>query len=101
MIIEENTPIAALSVSDFRTLMKDIARPTVESKPASAKRYVYGLQGIAELFQCSHLTAQRYKDGILKDACMQSGRKIIVDVDKAIQLFSEAKNSRGAKYGKK
>lgn len=101
MIIEENTPIAALSVSDFRALMKEIDRPAKEGKPVTPKRYVYGLQGIAELFQCSHLTAQRYKDGIIKDACMQSGRKIVVDVDKAMELFSAAKQSRGAKYGKK
>ena len=101
MIIEENTPIAALSVSDFRALMKDIARPNSEGKTATPKRYVYGLQGIAELFQCSHLTAQRYKDGILKDACMQSGRKIVVDVDKAMELFSLARKTKGMRYGKK
>ena len=53
------------------------------------KRYVYGLKGIQELFNVSHLTAQRYKDGILKDAVFQSGRKIVVDADKAIELFNE------------
>ena len=53
------------------------------------KRYVYGLKGIQELFNVSHLTAQRYKDGILKEAVFQSGRKIVVDADKAIELFNE------------
>lgn len=52
------------------------------------KRYVYGLKGIQELFNVSHLTAQRYKDGILKDAVFQSGRKIVVDVEKAMELFN-------------
>lgn len=56
--------------------------------PAPGKRYVYGLKGIQELFNVSHLTAQRYKDGILKDAVYQSGRKIVVDADKAIELFN-------------
>lgn len=56
--------------------------------PVPGKRYVYGLKGIQELFNVSHLTAQRYKDGILKDAVYQSGRKIVVDADKAIELFN-------------
>ena len=57
--------------------------------PEPGKRYVYGLKGIQELFNVSHLTAQRYKDGIIKEAVFQSGRKIVVDADKAIELFNE------------
>ena len=60
-----------------------------DATPEPGKRYVYGLKGIQELFNVSHLTAQRYKDGIIKDAVYQSGRKIVVDVDKAIELFNE------------
>ena len=56
------------------------------------KRYVYGLKGIQSLFKISHLTAQRYKDGILKPAVMQQGRKIVVDVEKAMELFKNYKD---------
>ena len=56
--------------------------------PVPGKRYLHGLKGIQELFNVSHVTAQRYKDGILKDAVYQSGRKIVVDADKAIELFN-------------
>lgn len=59
-----------------------------DSKPT---RYVYGLRGIQELFNVSHKTAQLYKNGILRDACYQYGRKILVDVDKAIFLFKQTK----------
>ena len=65
----------------------------VVSDPVSGKRYVYGIRGIQELFNVSHPTAQKYKDGIIKDAVFQSGRKIVVDVDKALELFN-SRNGR-------
>ena len=59
-------------------------------------RHVYGLKGIEELFHVSHKTAQKYKDGILRPAVRQNGRKIITDADYAMELFSKAgdKNER-------
>ena len=70
-----------------------IQEATGENTPSTGKRFVYGLKGIQELFNVSHPTAQRYKDGIIKEAVRQSGRKIIVDVDKALELFS-SRNGR-------
>lgn len=61
--------------------------------PIPGKRYVYGIRGIQDLFNVSHVTAQKYKDGILRDAIYQSGRKIVVDVEKAMELF----NSKGGR----
>ena len=43
-----------------------------------------------QLFNVSNVTAQRYKNGIIKDAVKQCGRKIIVDADKALELFKAA-----------
>ena len=60
-----------------------------DQKEHSPKNYVYGLRGIQDLFQCSHTQAQRYKDGLLKPAIIQSGRKIMVDVDTAVMLFNQ------------
>ena len=72
----------------------DITGPARECKEAagidSGRRYVYGLKGISNLFGVSKVTAQKYKDGILKDAVYQSGRKIVVDADKAMALFIES-----------
>ena len=59
-----------------------------EAVQESEKRYIYGLRGIRQLFNVSHTTAQRYKDTIIKDAVLQQGRRIIVDADKAMELFN-------------
>lgn len=95
MTIDENTPIAALTVRQF----SDLLRKQVPTQQASAKlpenhKYVFGLSGIRQLFNVSHSTAHRYKETILKDACKQQGRKILVDVEKAMELFSERKGGR-------
>ncbi len=51
-------------------------------------RVVYGISGIAALFGCSIPTAQRIKSsGKINAAITQTGRKIVVDADKAIELF--------------
>lgn len=61
------------------------------AQPEERRHYVYGLKGIMELFSCSNVTAQRYKNGIIAGAVKQYGRKIVVDADKAVELFNEAK----------
>lgn len=53
----------------------------------SKKRYEYGIRGIAKIFGCSIPTANRIKkSGKINAAITQIGRKIIVDVDHALQL---------------
>lgn len=87
----ENTPLAMLTVADLREIIRE-NQP--EPKPAarqSSGRLVYGLKGIADLFGVSHLTAQRYKDGLIKEAVRQNGRKIVTDADYALELFNERK----------
>lgn len=48
---------------------------------------VYGLKGIMELFNVSKSTAWVYKNTFLADACVQKGRKILVDTKKALELY--------------
>ncbi len=60
-------------------------------KIQTSGHYVYGLRGIQQLFGVSHKTAQEYKDGLIKDAVRQNGRKIVVDADYALELFSRRK----------
>lgn len=59
------------------------------ARPAPTGRLVYGLRGIQDLFHCSHKQAQFYKDKIIAEAVKQNGRKIVVDADRALQLFNE------------
>lgn len=90
--IDRNTPLVMLTLGDLLDALKGEdatnTQPIKNETPDPGKRYVHGLKGIQELFNVSHLTAQRYKDGILKDAVYQHGRKILVDADKAVELFN-------------
>lgn len=88
-----------LTVGQFLELLHsrdEISKPIKEVSDYTDKKYVYGLKGIRETFNVSHATAQKYKNTILKDAIIQNGRKIIVDVEKALELFS----AKGGKYEK-
>lgn len=94
--IANETPIAMLTVGQLREVLKETVtgNPTpieVREQPDPATRYVYGLGGIRRLFGVSHTTAQRYKDTIIKDAVKQNGKKMVVDADKALELFNQHK----------
>lgn len=88
MKITEQTPLSFLTVGQFMELLNTGKQNAPVAVRESEKRYVYGLRGIRQLFNVSHTTAQRYKDTIIKDAVLQQGRKIIVDADKAMELFN-------------
>ena len=66
-----------------------------ESTTSQLLKYVYGLNGIAELFNCSIPTANRIKNsGKISDAISQFGRIIITDKEKAIELFGKKNGGR-------
>ena len=94
------TPLYSLTVEQFTELLDERIKAAISNEAASipatkpAGRLVYGLRGIRELFGVSHLTAQRYKDGIIKEAVLQNGRKIVVDADLALKLFDERRNEK-------
>ena len=68
---------------------------TKASSSKEEKRYVYGLAGIARLFGCSLPTANRIKQsGKINRAITQIGRKIIVDVDLALELAGRKTGGR-------
>lgn len=84
--MRDDTRIIDLTVGELKTLLKKDA-PIVKREE---KRLVYGIKGIAELFGCSISTAQRIKDsGKIKKALTQVGRKIVVDADKALELYKK------------
>lgn len=90
--IDRDTPLVMLTLGDLLEVLTFFQgdRQT-EEKASPAKRYVYGLKGIADLFHVSTKTAMAYKNGIIADACFQSGRTIVVDADKALELFKDQK----------
>ena len=89
-------PIWQLSGREFVALMKSTLQDTENGKEEEPrKRFVFGLDGICDLFGCSKSTAERIKQsGIIDAAISQVKRKIVVDAELALQLFSKSMNAR-------
>jgi len=91
--ITDSTPVAMLTVGQQKELIQgwvkevlgvsNISTPQKETE----KRYVYGIAGIASLFNVSYVTAFNLKNGLLKPAVFQQGRRIICDAEMAMELF--------------
>lgn len=60
-----------------------------------SKKLVYGIAGIARLFDCSIPTANRIKkSGKIDQAITQIGRKIVIDADLALELAGKKNGGR-------
>jgi hypothetical protein len=95
-----NKRLIDVTVGDFLDLIEErVNTKVVVDTTQENKRYVYGLAGIAELFNCSKTTANRIKQsGKIDGAIRQIGNLIIVDADKAITLAGRIEKK---KYTKK
>jgi hypothetical protein len=82
-------PLWQMTGEEFLFLQNNSQQHNVKSyAPVElAKKYVYGILGIAQLFDCSLPTANRIKKSKKIDkAITQIGRKIIVDAELALEL---------------
>ena len=85
--------IIDMTAGEFAEVLTDalrdsLAKPNGETKQEVANRYVYGIAGIASLFNCSKTTASRIKaSGKIDEAISQSGRLIAVNADLARELM--------------
>ena len=87
--IDPNTRIIDLTISDLLELIGTINTAPKEAPRVPERRLVYGIAGIAQLFNCSITTANRIKaSGRINGAIMQNGRTIVVDADLALELFN-------------
>lgn len=89
-------PVCMMTGEELTLLLQNIgtAKVSAEVTPEYKKRYVYGVQGIAETFGCSIPTANRIKaSGVIDDAITQVGRKIVVDPELALRLAKDAKEN--------
>jgi hypothetical protein len=85
-------PLFSLTVGEFLDLLKEYDKPVVMDFTKKDEKYVYGIDGIAELFKCSRKTAQRIKSsGRIDKAIKQLGRKIVVDAKLALELTQKKK----------
>lgn len=89
MEITSDTRIIDLTVGQLMDLFAKAQAPAAQAQPKEEKRLVYGIAGIAQIFNCSMTTANRIKaSGRINDAITQHGRIIVVDANKALQLFN-------------
>ncbi|MDD6437901.1 MAG: DUF3853 family protein [Prevotella sp.] len=90
------TPVCMMTGEELSLLLSNLnLLADKKSEPSSTpatKHLAYGIHGIAETFGCSIPTANRIKkSGIIDAAITQVGRKIVVDVDLALELAANAK----------
>ncbi|GEJ47624.1 MULTISPECIES: DUF3853 family protein [unclassified Chryseobacterium] len=79
--IDPSTPIWKLTVAEFLELSKNFSND---------KKYEYGLKGLAKILGCSVSKASEVKSsGILDKAIIQNRNIIIIDKEKALQLFAK------------
>ena len=90
-----NIPLWQLTVQEFENLMGRILSEFFQHEEMSARdppRMAYGLDGLCKVLGCSKSTAMRLKkSGILDEAIVQTGRKIIIDADKALDILYNKK----------
>ena len=91
-------PVWQMTGEEFIFLSKHASRQT-ETQPQpitdTERKYVYGILGIGKLFGCSLPTANRIKkSGKIDKAITQIGRKIIVDVELALELAGKKTGGR-------
>ena len=91
-------PVWQMTGEEFIFLSKHASRQT-ETQPQpitdTERKYMYGILGIAKLFGCSLPTANRIKkSGKIDKAITQIGRKIIVNVELALELAGKKTGGR-------
>ncbi|MCL1664079.1 hypothetical protein CMT52_18960 [Elizabethkingia anophelis] len=80
-VIDPKTPLWQLTVEEFLDIQKF---------NYSEKKYEYGIKGLAKILGCSRTKAAEIKaSGILNEAIVQNGNIIVIDKEKALQLFGK------------
>lgn len=86
------TPVCYMSGEELAYLISNLnflnkEKESVSSAPSPDRKLAYGIKGIAETFGCSIPTANRIKkSGLIDKAISQVGRKIVLDVNLALEL---------------
>lgn len=92
MNVDLNKPLWQLTVGEFLELIGQQQSVSVDNT-TKQKNLVFGIAGIARLFNCSMTTANRIKaSGKIDRAISQNGRTIVVDADLALELLGNHHN---------
>jgi len=85
-----NKRIFELTVDEFLDILKQqfpIATNVVKADPATEKKYIYSIQGLADFLQCSIVTAQKIKNSG-RINYQQIGRKVIFEESEILKSMS-------------
>lgn len=96
-MITDRTRLIDVTVGDFIGYLKEcgLVGQQKEAVQYSGPETVTGLDGLAQLLGCSKGTASRRKQsGEFDEAISQTGRKIVVDVRKLLEITNIAKMSK-------
>ena len=97
MMPAAETRVADLSVGELLAAIKG-AQVQQETAPAIHSRE-YGIAGIRRIFHCGNTQANRIKQsGVIDDAIIQVGKLIIIDPEKALELWGSLKEKPVYKY---
>lgn len=92
-ILKNKFPILSQTIPNSE-VMKEIPKGKPEKDgPTFSGRILYGIAGIEDFFGVSHKTAWGWKEGWMKPAVKQRGRKIMVDADYAMILFEKTSHA--------
>ena len=83
----------SITADDLRSAINDAVEKAIGASRQVEQRelpkHVHGLQGIADLFGVSKVTAQKYKNTWLAGAVSQNGKVLLTNTETALKLFAE------------
>jgi len=85
--------IVAAVLSAFQQLPQNTS--VAQTEPATEKRYIYSIKGLAEFLNCSVVTAQNLKNKGLVPF-RQIGRKVMFDCDAVLAAMQNNKAGKGS-----
>lgn len=87
-------PFFALTGREVLLLFSVIVEEQTIQQDYTNKKYVYGLNGLAKLLGCGKTNAQKVKNsGVIDEAIYQTGKKIVIDSEKALELLKKNRNN--------
>jgi type III secretion system FlhB-like substrate exporter len=85
-----NTLVSEITIGQLIEVIKQAEQFKVIAPPPVPDKYEYGVKGIGKIFKVSRTTACKIKaSGKIAGAIIQNGRTIVIDIEKAIELFGK------------
>ena len=94
--ITDGTPIAALTVGQFKELFyttPQTAPEVIQPTPQPERKTLHSIRELAEFIGCSTPTAHKFKKSG-RIPCRQMGRKVLFDTVDVLNAMDQSKKTR-------